>query len=138
MDAYVVRVELRGDPPRDVYEKLHALMAENGFGQVIKGIHTVTKAPQESVLPHATYYGVLNLTTEVIRNQLVKQITEEIQPGIVMLVVRIQDAVYLKAKSPPRSQAHRLSAEPEPTTAEYRSLYGRGGQEYPRRSCGSP
>jgi hypothetical protein len=51
MDASIVRVELWGDPPRDVYEKLHALMAENGFGQVIKGIHTVTKAPRNLYFP---------------------------------------------------------------------------------------
>lgn len=59
--SYIARVEWRGTPPRETYDKLHALMSNLGFKQTIKGIHDETHIPVEADLPHATYAGVSDL-----------------------------------------------------------------------------
>ena len=38
MANYGVHVELRGDPPAEDYEILHALMSEMGFRQTVVGV----------------------------------------------------------------------------------------------------
>jgi hypothetical protein len=90
--AFIVRVELKGDPPPELYERLHKLMAENGFLQRILG-DTVTGESRESALPHATYFGESTLGIDKLRDALVKEIKASIQPKIVMLVVRFDEWV---------------------------------------------
>ena len=88
MAHFIARVELKGDPPRQLYEKLHALMAEVGFVQTITGTHIDTEQYIESALPHATYYGTSTLETEMLKESLANRIRKSIQPKIDILVVR--------------------------------------------------
>jgi hypothetical protein len=55
MANYFVRVELIGSPSAEVYTKLHALMASNGFAQQAVGDNGNVVN-----LPHATYFGTAN------------------------------------------------------------------------------
>jgi hypothetical protein len=85
--SYIARVEWRGTPPRETYDKLHALMSNLGFKQTIKGIHDETHIPVEADLPHATYAGVSDLEATRVTSYLAEQIRNAIQPDIVLLVV---------------------------------------------------
>jgi hypothetical protein len=100
MPAFVIRVELKGDPPKETYAKLHALMAEQGFSQTISGNHNVTGKFTELPLPHATYYGELATSeTETVKDSLATHITQKIQRDIVMVVLRIdQWSIYTNSR----------------------------------------
>jgi hypothetical protein len=86
--SYLARVELRGAPSRETYDKLNALMSSLGFEQTIKGVYDETHISVEADLPHATYAGLSDLAATRITNYLAEQIRNAIQPDIVLLVVR--------------------------------------------------
>jgi hypothetical protein len=86
--TYLARVELRGAPSRETYDKLHALMSSLGFEQTIKGVYDETHISVEADLPHATYAGLSDLAATRITSYLAEQIKNAIQPDIVLLVVR--------------------------------------------------
>lgn len=84
MANYAIRVELRGDPSYETYEKLHALMKNNGFDQRIKGLNGM------SSLPHATYYGSSTSECTSVRDTLQAQIKSKIQQEIIVFVAEVQ------------------------------------------------
>jgi hypothetical protein len=86
--AYLARVELRGAPSRETYDKLHALMSSLGFEQTIKGVYDETHILVEADLPNATYAGLSELADTRITSYLAEQIRDAIQPDIILLVVR--------------------------------------------------
>jgi hypothetical protein len=45
MVTYIARVELRGNPTRETYDRLHVLMSKLGFKQTIDGTHDETHVP---------------------------------------------------------------------------------------------
>jgi hypothetical protein len=88
MARYIARVELKGNPSRETYDKLHTLMRDLGFRQAIKGTHDDTRVPVVAGLPHATYAGLSDLSTAEVSSFLAEQIKKVIQPDIVLLVAR--------------------------------------------------
>jgi hypothetical protein len=88
MARYIARVELKGNPSRETYEKLHALMSNLGFKQTIAGTHDETRVPVVAGLPHVTYAGLSDLSTAEVSSFLAERIKKAIQPDIVLLVAR--------------------------------------------------
>ncbi len=87
MAEYVIRVELRGNPPWEQYEKLHALMATVGFLQTVDGVNK--KGEQKTFdLPHAVYYGTSDATTSDVRDWVQSNVKGKIQDSILFLVVK--------------------------------------------------
>jgi hypothetical protein len=102
--AYIARVELRGTPSLETYDKLHALMSSLGFEQTIKGIYDETHISVEADLPHATYAGLSDLAATRITSYLAEQIRDAIQPDIVLLVVRFDKwETYPAPRESPRA-----------------------------------
>jgi hypothetical protein len=89
MLRYIARIELKGNPSRERYDKLHALMSNLGFKQTIAGTHDETCVPVVADLPHATYAGLSDLSTAEVSSFLAEQIKKAIQPDIVLLVARL-------------------------------------------------
>jgi hypothetical protein len=90
MPNYAIRVELRGNPTREQYDKLHALMAQSGFMQTIQGVNTEGKQ-QVFNLPHAVYYGFSNVNTGAVRDWVSKAVKAQVQPDLVVFVVESTD-----------------------------------------------
>jgi hypothetical protein len=86
MPNYAIRVELKGDPPAEDYERLHALMAKRGFLQTVSGVDKQGNK-KKFPLPHATYYGSSEDDCSVVRDSLSRAIKAEIQKGIIVFVV---------------------------------------------------
>ncbi len=84
MAWYIARVELKGNPSRETYDKLHTLMRDLGFRQAMKD----TRVPVVAGLPHATYAGLSDLSTAELSSFLAEQIKKAIQPDIALLVAR--------------------------------------------------
>lgn len=84
MAAYTIRVELKGDPSFQEYEKLHQLMGGLGFGRTVRG------SAGESQLPHATYYGYSNSGVEQVRDLVRDSVKSRIQSNILVLVVKTE------------------------------------------------
>jgi len=89
MSAYTVRVELKGYPSDEQYEKLHKLMAAQGFGQTVRGV-TTSGQPSTFDLPHATYYGESGIETSDLRDSLQTKIKAAIQQKIVIFVAKTE------------------------------------------------
>ncbi|HUY80282.1 MAG TPA: hypothetical protein VMU92_00975 [Acidobacteriaceae bacterium] len=89
MAAYTIRVELKGDPSYEEYEKLHELMAAQGFKRTIRG---VTPSGNDATfdLPHATYYGQSSTTTGDLLDSLRTKIKADIQQDIVIFVAKTE------------------------------------------------
>jgi hypothetical protein len=79
MSNYDVRVELRGNPSFEQYEKLHSLMKGKGFYQTIGSTHD---------LPHATYFGSSTLDCAKLRDDLQASIKAKVQNSIIVFVVQ--------------------------------------------------
>jgi hypothetical protein len=88
MPNYAIRVELRGNPPAERYESLHALMARRGFGRTVTGVDRQER-PSTVDLPHATYYGSSASDCLSLRDSIAAAIRAEIQQEIVMFVVQV-------------------------------------------------
>ena len=88
MANYGVRVELRGDPPAEDYEILHALMSEMGFRQTVVGVDS-QGANKTFRLPHATYYGSSIDDCSTVRDTLSSLIKTRIQKEIIVFVVQV-------------------------------------------------
>jgi hypothetical protein len=82
MANYAVRVELRGKPSFETYEKLHALMATFGFYQTVNGQKGISN------LPHATYYGSSTFDCSAVRDFLGSSIRTSIQSEMILFVVQ--------------------------------------------------
>jgi hypothetical protein len=72
MANYVARVELLGDPDREVYNQLHARMLVGGLRQTIIGYGKGNK-PVVVALPHATYNGNSEWQARAIREWISKE-----------------------------------------------------------------
>jgi hypothetical protein len=83
MAAYTIKVQLDGEPSREQYERLHALMEELGFGRTVTGDRTVN-------LPHATYYGVSQTDVKAVRDGVRDSIKVRIQKNILVYVARTE------------------------------------------------
>jgi hypothetical protein len=88
MAAYAIRVELQGNPTREQYDALHALMARKGFAQTINGTNDQGSATHSN-LPHAMYYGFSASNCVTVRNSVVNSIKAEIQRNILVFVVEV-------------------------------------------------
>lgn len=79
----IIRVELRGDPDWDVYDKLNGLMRENNWDTVLTSDDgTVVN------LPHAVYAGSTEDALLELSNGLRDNINESIwDEGCIVLVV---------------------------------------------------
>ena len=84
MNSYTIRVELRGDPSYEKYEKLHKLMANLGFGR------TVTGSNSAHDLPHATYYGNSSATVSAVRDTVRDKVKAQIQNKILVFVAQTE------------------------------------------------
>jgi hypothetical protein len=84
MAAYAIRVELRGDPSFQEYEKLHQLMNGLGFGRTVSGMAGVSQ------LPHATYYGYSNSGVEQVRDLVRDSVKTQIQNNILVFVAKTE------------------------------------------------
>jgi hypothetical protein len=85
MPNYTARVELRGNPPFEKYEKLHALMKNKGF------LQTITNDQGTWELPHATYYGWSTDSCGSVRNSVRDEVKTKIQNDIVVFVAQTED-----------------------------------------------
>ena len=84
MSQLFARVELRGTPGEEVYERLHAFMHGNNWFQVIAGVQ----------LPHATYQATNSLDAPNllgIANALKAEIEKTIWTKALVLVIRSAD-----------------------------------------------
>lgn len=86
MSNFAIRVELRGSPTWETYDKLHAVMARLGFTQTIYGENSDGKQ-QWFNLPHAIYYGMSASDTGAVRNSVVSAVKAGVQSDIVVFVV---------------------------------------------------
>jgi hypothetical protein len=85
---YAIRVELRGNPTREEYETLHALMSRKGFFQTINGYDT--KGSRRTFnLPHAVYYGTSTANCGAVRDSVRDSVKAEVQTNIVVFVVEV-------------------------------------------------
>jgi hypothetical protein len=89
MPNYAIRVELKGDPPAERYESLHALMAQKGFHQIIAGVDTQGNK-RNFALPHAMYYGASVNDCPSVRDSLSAAIKAQIQKDIIVFVVQAE------------------------------------------------
>jgi hypothetical protein len=78
MARYIARVELKGNPSRETYDKLHALMSNLGFKQTIAGTDDEIRVPVVADLPHATYAGLSNLSTVEVSSFLAERIKHSV------------------------------------------------------------
>jgi len=78
MPNYAIRVELRGNPPPERYESLHALMAQRGFGRTVTGV-TAQGNTLTVDLPHATYYGSSGDNCSSVRDSVAAAKREQTQ-----------------------------------------------------------
>jgi hypothetical protein len=86
MPNYAIRVELRGYPTEEQYEKMHTLMARRGFARTVRG--TDAKGNSASFnLPHAVYYGSSNSDCASVRDVIVSSVKTEVQKDILVFVV---------------------------------------------------
>jgi hypothetical protein len=83
MSEYAIRVELRGNPSYEEYEKLHALMTKKGFVRTIVGSDGKSYS-----LPHATYWGSSPSDVGSVRNTIRNAVKSEIQDSIIVFVVQ--------------------------------------------------
>jgi hypothetical protein len=90
MSNYAIRVELRGNPTWEQYDRLHALMARQGFLQTIKGV-SPDGTQQVFNLPHAVYYGPSNASPGAVRDSVSKAVKAEVQPDVVVFAVAATD-----------------------------------------------
>jgi hypothetical protein len=79
MQNFIVRPELKGDPSRIQYLKLHALLCTQGFLPTADGME----------LPHATYYGSSDKTTADLSSELTTLIRREIQYDVIVAVAQV-------------------------------------------------
>jgi hypothetical protein len=88
MAQYSIRVELKGDPPAEKYEELHALMGRMGFEQTVTGVDSHGNN-KEFPLPHATYFGSSNDACSSVRDAVSGSVKAIIQKEIVVFVVDV-------------------------------------------------
>jgi hypothetical protein len=89
MPNFAIRVELRGNPTREQYDTLHALMARKGFLQTVDGVDSQGKA-KRFALPHATYYGASTASCGAVRDDVGAAIRAQIQNDIIVFVVQAE------------------------------------------------
>jgi hypothetical protein len=85
MPDYTVRVELRGNPPFERYEKLHALMKSKGF------LQTIANSGGTWELPHATYFGWSTDSCGAVRDSVRSDVKAKIQADILVFVAQTED-----------------------------------------------
>ena len=74
MANYMVRVELKGNPSRIVYLKLHGLMVTESFLMQCNG----------EPLPHATYFGSSSKSRDELSSHLLNVIRQQIQYDVIV------------------------------------------------------
>ena len=89
MANFAIRVELRGDPSFQTYQKLHALMAKNGFRQTIDGFDLQGNKGKFD-LPHAVYYGSSSDACSTLSESVAKQVRAQIQQDIIVFTVQAE------------------------------------------------
>lgn len=86
MPNYAIRVELRGYPTAEEYQRLHVLMASMGFPNTIRGASGNGEIRNFS-LPRAVYFGFSVNDCATVRNQVVAAVKTNIQTDIIVFVV---------------------------------------------------
>jgi len=90
LSAYAIRVELRGNPTREEYETLHALMSAKGFQQTIDGADA-RGSRQTFNLPHAVYYGFSTASIGDVRDAICNAIKARVQKEVIVFVVEVMN-----------------------------------------------
>ena len=83
MAAYTIRVQLKGDPTYEQYEKLHDLMQKLGYGRTVTG-----KTTRD--LPHATYYGQSSDDIGTVRDKVQAKVKAQVQDKILVFVAQTE------------------------------------------------
>lgn len=89
MADFAIRVELKGDPSFETYQKLHALMAKKGFLQTIAGVD-LQGNKRTFNLPHAVYYGTSADSCSVVAESVAQAIKAQIQDDIIVFAVKAE------------------------------------------------
>jgi hypothetical protein len=85
MASFTIRVELRGNPTYEQYERLHLLMANFGFYKTINGVNPSGTATTFN-LPTGTYYGAYTGTPSDVRSLITTPIKTQIQASILVFI----------------------------------------------------
>lgn len=88
MASFTTRVELRGNPSKNDYEKLHAAMGKVGFSQ------TVEAAGRTFYLPHAEYDLSAEMTVQQVL-ELVRKAAGGVWPDHLLLVTEVKSRTWL-------------------------------------------
>ena len=80
MANYIVRPELKGDPSRISYLRLHALMGSRGFLMQAEG----------QDLPHATYFGASDKSADDLSSELLNLIRQDIQYEVIVAAAQTE------------------------------------------------
>ena len=85
MPMFFCRVELRGNPPSDAYERLHAFMQAAGFYRNISD-----SASRKFQLPHAMYFVNGQYVLANVQDAALKA-ARQVQQDILVLTVQAAD-----------------------------------------------
>jgi hypothetical protein len=89
MANFAIRVELRGDPSYETYEKLHALMAKKGFMQTVAGVDLQGNHSTFN-LPHAVYYGSSLGSCSAVAESVAQAVKAQIQKDFIVFAVQAE------------------------------------------------
>jgi hypothetical protein len=89
MADFAIRVELRGNPSFETYEKLHALMANKGFMQTVSGVDLQGNHNTFN-LPHAVYYGSSLDSCSAVAESVAQAVKAQIQKDIMVFAVKAE------------------------------------------------
>ena len=92
MAAYTIRVELKGNPTYQEYEKLHAQMASLGYQRYVNGVNGKNEQANFD-LPTALYYGTSDQSTGTVRDNVAVR-AQSVQKGVVVFVAQTVDWAY--------------------------------------------
>lgn len=96
MAYFLVRVQLDGQPDTETYTNLHSLMSRLGFNRFVDLIDSKGKSVKFQT-PHATYYGIANISSAQLRDKVKTDIQASLWSDIEILVVQtIEISVWAK------------------------------------------
>ena len=96
MSEYTIRVELKGDPTYQDYEKLHAQMASLGFLRFVTGVNANNEQAKFD-LPTALYYGQSDKAASIVRDNVTAK-AQTVQSAIRVFVAQTIDWAYNDTK----------------------------------------
>jgi hypothetical protein len=92
MAEFTIRVELKGNPTYQDYEKLHAQMASVGFLRYVAGVNNKNEKAQFD-LPTALYFGLSDQSASTVRDRVTAK-AQTIQSSIIVFVAETINWAY--------------------------------------------